>query len=344
MKNLNLLKIILKGGFGSGNFGHSGRPGFVGGSAVGINTIAKAYTGVIHKVANELGVNEVRKYRSMSFEEQMQLATDNRIEFNRLKKLDDDFRQFNFENNSPVLDMLSQAKAKELLNRIADPLLSQKDLSKAPSNDNYKAYFFQKYGICATNLTGQSAKRYAEALDAIGARHGLVGGFFIEGVDRAWQNRGERGGEFDSAYITLRLPNRLPAGSSLQDAKDVLNHEYGHYLDAYVLGSPDVEVKRLKGSRGDVTVRIDNKKSWLTSMQADALGYTRQDKPGNVKFDSSSEWSRDPDKVKRIGYKDKTPHELLAVMFEDYMADRLDKAEYSEFELNWFKIEIIPKL
>lgn len=67
-------------------------------------------------------------------------------------------------------------------------------------------------------------------------------------VDTAWQRAGERGGEFDSAYGVIRVPTRLQGGGQDQDAKDVLNHEYAHYLDAYVLGSPNITTKQLKGS------------------------------------------------------------------------------------------------
>lgn len=49
MFNLNLLTLILKGGFGSGNFGHKGRPGFKGGSSSKNNPSSDLLIGMFSK-------------------------------------------------------------------------------------------------------------------------------------------------------------------------------------------------------------------------------------------------------------------------------------------------------
>jgi len=245
---LHLLKIILKGSGSSGNFGHLGRPGVRGGSGPGMNGIAANYTSILHQVGKDLNIDDVRKFKSMSFDQQMELATKDRAEFDRLKEVTDNFKKFKFSDSDSVTTLLSPTNAKLILNRMSDPVLSQKELSKSPTKDNYQSWFYQKYGVVAEDLSGSNAKRYGEALDAIDERHGVVGGFFIKGVDTAWQRAGERGGEFDSAYGVIRVPTRLQGGGQDQDAKDVLNHEYAHYLDAYVLGSPNITTKQLKGS------------------------------------------------------------------------------------------------
>lgn len=343
---MSLTKFLIKlaGGAGSGNHGHSGRLGKRGGSAPSINSTAAGYMGIVNQLADELNVDDVREWNSLGFDGQMDLYHDNPEKFEKMKALSDQFRGYKVPIDHPVTEHLGVGQAKEILNRMAQPALSDKELSRLPTKDNYKAWFYQKYGVVANDLSGDNAKRYGEALDDIAKKHGVVGGFFLNGVDTAWQKQGEKGGEWDSAYNSIKVPTRLPKGGQSQDAKDVFSHEYAHYLDSHVLGKPNVTNQRVRGA---VVNRKDDRSGWLTTQQAESMGYSKEQRPGYTQYTAGGKqtsWYKDTTKVERIGYKDWTPHELIAGMFEDHMANRLSSNSYSKHELDWFNGEVLSRL
>lgn len=341
---LSRLLVKLAGGTGSGNFNHLGRPGKHGGSGPKVNSTFSSYMGMINQMGNELKVDELIEWRALGTDGQMDLFHDNREKFERLRELDNQFRAYKVLYDHPITEHLGVGQAKEILNRMVQPPLSDKELSRLPSKDNYKAWFYQKYGVVADELSGDNAKRYGEALDDIAKKHGVVGGFFLKGVDTAWQKQGEKGGDFDSPYMTIHVPTRLPRGGHSQDAKDVMNHEYAHYLDAYVLGKPNITNTRAKGA---VVNRKDDRSGWLTTRQAESMGFSKEPKEGYTQYTAGGKqtsWYRDTSRVKNIGYKDWTPHEQIAKMFEDYMAGRSLTHDYSKSEIDWFDSQVLSKL
>lgn len=342
--NLTRFLIKLAGGSGSGNFGHSGRFGKVGGSGPTLNSTASNYMRLVNQLGDELSIDDVREWNSLGFDGQMDLFHDNKEKFEKLKSLSDQFRSYKVPVDHPITEHLGVGQAKEILNRMAQPPLSDRELSKLPNKDNYKAWFYQKYGIVADDLSGENAKRYGEALDDIAKKHGVVGGFFLSGVDRAWQLQGEKGGEWDSAYSSMKVPTRLPKGGHSQDAKDVLSHEYAHYLDSHVLGKPNVTNTRVRGA---VVNRKDDRTGWLTIRQAESMGFSKEPREGYTQYTAggkATSWYRDTSRVQRIGYKDWTPHEQIAKMFEDHMAGRSFNHDYSKSETDWFNSEVLSRL
>lgn len=351
--NLANLFRVLKGGPNSGNHGHAGRLGHRGGSSPNkVNSIAAGWMSQIRGIADSLHVDEVKHWFSLDGDGKMDLYHDDKDRYERLKTLTDEFKKFQIDQNHPLREVISQGQIKEVLNRMTQPDLSDKDLSKLPTKDNYRAWMFQKYGVVADNLSGENAKRYGEALNDINAKHGIVGGFFLKGVDAAWQKQGERGGDFDSAYQTIHVPNRLGQGGQPQDAKNVLIHEYAHYLDGYVLGKPTIvnlKANSSKGGKNVIVMRKDSREEWLTSQYAANLGYSKEQKEGYAKYDyfeaKTTPWYRDPSKINNLGYKDYSPHELLATMYTDHINGKLGSSNYySKDELSWFNDKVLPHL
>jgi len=239
----------------------------------------------------------------------------------------------------------------------AQPALTEAELKKLPTQENYLGWFFQNYGIIMPESFDHPKliQRFAKDIKKIQKTWGgFYGGFvlYVESLDFYGTNRWY-GGAWDGAtnVLTIKDPFSDDEDDDLESFDRNFFHEYAHRIDSTVLGQlvPAVE-----------TVVNDNGKIWnIPSLSIDGsysmqnpekVGFSKEKHPGYIQYESpysTTEWWRDPkltkfshepDRLKRF-YGNKNPAELFAMMNEIYVAQNgtFQGYAYSEQEIAWFQ-------
>lgn len=343
------MKIIIKskGGPGSGNWLHKGREGSVGGSTPSNYTLPNASTTVRFKELqaaalehlNQFDAEAIQKYNSLraaGFDSWTNFRDTNPEEYARIQE------EATRYHESPAHEMIGKSHESWLLSRMTEPPLSEKELSKAPTKTNAPAYMYQKYGVVIDpDLPTTTTKLLAEEFDNISKVHSFQGGFFVHGNDASYREVASHAGIFDSASMVMEVPKRPTKTVSEDLIREVVVHEYAHFVDANVLGQAIIERRELKRMGRTPLVQYTAKREGEYSEGTTTHMYSKEPKEGFSKSKVRDFGYYRKDEGHRLEYKDTAPTELFATMYESLIHRGLPaiigtNSAYTPMEKEWF--------
>jgi len=343
------MKILvkIKGGAGSGNWFHEGREGLVGGSSTSGYTMPNVPTASRFKELqaaalehlNQFDAEAIQKYNSLraaGFDTWTNFRDDNPAEYTRIQE---EARKY---NEAPSHELIGKEHSRWLLSRMPEQPLTEKELSKAPTKTNALAYMYQKYGtVIDPDLPFTTTKLLAEEFDNISKVHPFQGGFFVHGNDASYREVASHAGIFDSASMVMEVPNRVTKTIPEDLIREVVTHEYGHFMDANILGKATIERVEAKRMGRSPLIVYRAKREGYFSESTTMHMYSKEPREGFSKSKIGDFGYYRKDEGHRFDYKDSAPTELFATMYESLVHRGLQvitgkNSAYTPLEIEWF--------